>query len=45
MLDELYADADAVAAHRATPHFKAYLSAIDELAERVVFVLDPLSAA
>lgn len=43
-LDELYADGDAVAAHRATPHFQAYLAAINHLAERTAFVLDPLSA-
>jgi quinol monooxygenase YgiN len=45
VLDELYADADAVAAHRATPHFQAYLAAINDLAERTAFVLDPVSAA
>lgn len=28
VLDELYADAEAVAAHRATPHFQKYLSVI-----------------
>lgn len=43
-LDELYADPDAVAAHRATPHFQAYLAAINDLAERTAFVLDPVSA-
>ncbi|MCT8003734.1 antibiotic biosynthesis monooxygenase [Sphingomonas sanguinis] len=44
VLDELYTDADAVAAHRATPHFQNYLSRIGDLAERVAFVLDPVSA-
>ena len=44
VLDELYADAEAVAAHRATPHFQAYLAAINDLAERTAFVLDPVSA-
>lgn len=44
-LDELYTDADAVAAHRATPHFQAYLAAINDLAERSAFVLDPVSAS
>ena len=43
-LDELYADGAAVAAHRATPHFQAYLTAIGDLAERTALVLDPVSA-
>lgn len=43
-LDELYADGAAVAAHRATPHFQAYLAAIGDLAERTAFILDPISA-
>ncbi|WP_076069645.1 putative quinol monooxygenase [Sphingomonas montana] len=42
-LDELYRDADAVAAHRATPHFQAYLAAINDLAERTAYVLAPVS--
>jgi quinol monooxygenase YgiN len=42
VLDELYVDADAVAAHRATPHFQGYLAQIGELAEREAFVLDPV---
>lgn len=45
VLDELYLDVDAVAAHRATPHFQAYLAAINDLAERVAYVLDPASVA
>ena len=44
VLDELYADADAVAAHRATPHFQNYLSQIGDLAERAALVLNPVSA-
>jgi quinol monooxygenase YgiN len=44
VLDELYTDSDAVAAHRATPHFQAYLASIGDLAERTAFVLDPVSA-
>ena len=36
--------ADAVAAHRATPHFQNYLSQIGDLAERAAFVLNPVSA-
>ncbi|AXB79144.1 putative quinol monooxygenase [Novosphingobium sp. P6W] len=43
-LDELYVDGAAVAAHRATPHFQAYLAAINDLAERTAFVLNPVSA-
>lgn len=45
VLDELYADDDAVAAHRATPHFKSYLSAIGDLAERTALVLAPAAVA
>lgn len=43
VLDELYVDSAAVAAHRATPHFQNYLSKISDLAERTAFVLDPIS--
>lgn len=43
-LDELYVDGEALAAHRATPHFQAYLAVINDLAERIAFVLDPISA-
>ncbi len=43
VLDELYADADAVAAHRATPYFQSYLAQIGDLAERAAFVLEPIS--
>jgi quinol monooxygenase YgiN len=45
MLDELYVDNAAVAAHRETPHFKDYLSKIGDLAERSAFVLDPALVA
>ncbi|WP_294264733.1 putative quinol monooxygenase [uncultured Sphingomonas sp.] len=45
IVDELYADADAVAAHRASAHYKAYLSQIEALAERQAFVLDPVAVA
>ncbi|MBI1682847.1 putative quinol monooxygenase [Caulobacter hibisci] len=41
VLDELYVDDDAVAAHRASPHFAAYLARIGDLAERTALVLDP----
>ena len=43
VLDELYTGPDAVAAHRATPHFQAYLAAIGDLAERTAFALHPLA--
>ncbi len=42
VLDELYADDDAVAAHRETPHYKDYLSRIPDLAERTAVVLSPV---
>ena len=42
MLDELYTDNDAIAAHRATPHFKDYFSKINDLAERTAIVSNPL---
>jgi len=45
VLDELYADDDAVAAHRATPHFQTYLSQITDLADRTALVLDPRTVA
>ena len=43
VLDELYIDATDVAAHRETPHFKAYLAVINDLAERTALVLDAMS--
>ena len=45
VLDELYADREAVVAHRATPHFQNYLSVINDLAERTAVVLDPATVA
>jgi quinol monooxygenase YgiN len=45
VLDELYTDNGAVAAHRETPHFKNYISKINDLAERTVLVLDPVAVA
>lgn len=45
VLDELYVDADAVAAHRETPHFKNYVAKINDLAERLAVVLDPADVA
>jgi quinol monooxygenase YgiN len=45
VLDELYRDADAIAAHKATPHFQSYLSRINDLAERTAWVLAPVGVA
>lgn len=45
VLDELYADADAVAAHRATLHFRNYAATVESLAERTAFALDPAAVA
>jgi Uncharacterized conserved protein len=45
VLDELYEDADAVAAHRASPHFQTYLAKINDLAERSAFTLAPVAVA
>lgn len=42
VLDEAYVDADAVAVHRESKYFRAYLERINDLAERTVFVLDPI---
>lgn len=41
VLDELYVDDAAVAAHRASPHFATYLARIGDLAERTALVLNP----
>ncbi|WP_044563301.1 putative quinol monooxygenase [Azospirillum sp. B4] len=40
VLDELYVDNAAVAAHRQTPHFLNYVSKIGDLADRTAMVLD-----
>ena len=45
VLDELYMDGGAVAAHRATPHFQNYASAVESLAERNALALDPAAVA
>jgi len=45
VLDELYADEGAIAAHRASPHFQNYLSQIEDLAERTPLTLDPVAVA
>ncbi len=43
VLDELYRDSEAIAAHRASPHFQDYLARINTLAERTAVVLDPVA--
>lgn len=45
ILDELYTDPQAVAAHRDSPHFRDYLAKIGDLAERTAFTLDPIEIA
>ena len=45
VLDELYVDQEAVASHRATPHFQNYASAVGGLAERTALALDPAAVA
>ena len=45
VLDELYADNAAIAAHRETPHFRDYFSKINDLADRTALVLDPAMVA
>lgn len=42
VLDELYRDQAAAQAHRETPHYQAYLAKIPDLADRMVFILDPV---
>ncbi len=44
-LDELYRDDDAVAAHRASPHFQHYLSRVADLAERLSVTGHAIDAA
>jgi hypothetical protein len=45
VLDELYIDDAAVLAHRASPHFVAYLTQISDLADRTALVLHPADLA
>jgi len=45
VLDELYQDEAAVAAHRATPHFQHYLATVDSLADRQAHVVRPVAVA
>ncbi|MBU8977808.1 MULTISPECIES: putative quinol monooxygenase [unclassified Lysobacter] len=45
VLDELYRDQAAVAAHRGTAHFQHYLAVIDTLAQRQAHVVLPFVVA
>jgi len=46
VLDELYKDADALAVHRASPHFQAYVARVGDLASsRMPMVLRPEDVA
>jgi quinol monooxygenase YgiN len=45
VLDELYSDAEAVEAHRQTPHYKNYLATIPSLADRSALVLEAVEVA
>lgn len=45
VLDELYRDEAAVAAHLETPHFQAYRAKVTDLAERVAVITRPLDIA
>ena len=45
VLDELYTDGDAAAAHRETPHYKNYSMKINGLADRTAVVLAPAHVA
>lgn len=45
VLDELYTDGEAIEAHRASSHFRNYLSVVNDLAERTAVTLDPASVA
>jgi quinol monooxygenase YgiN len=43
VLDELYRDAEAAAAHRQTPHYQDYLARIPALADRAALVLEAVA--
>lgn len=45
VLDELYEDDAAVAAHHLTPHFQSYRAGIHDLADRIALVLDSAEVA
>lgn len=43
VLDELYVDAAAIEAHRATPHYRDYLARIPHLADRTALQLEAVA--
>jgi hypothetical protein len=43
--DGIHVDADAVAAHRASQHYRAYAAKIANLAERMAIPLTPVAVA
>jgi quinol monooxygenase YgiN len=45
VLDELYADADAAAAHQASPHFQHYRANVGALADRTALSLQAVAVA
>ncbi len=45
VLDELYVDMAAIAAHRETAHFKNYVGRISDLADRTPLVLESVHVA
>jgi quinol monooxygenase YgiN len=45
VLDELYVDDAAIAAHKETAHFRDYLAKIADLAERTAFVVDTVDVS
>jgi quinol monooxygenase YgiN len=45
VVDELYKDAAAGEAHRETPHYKKYASAVADIADRLVVRVDPIDIA
>ena len=42
VLEELYTDDAAIAAHHATPHFEKYSAKINDLGDRTFMMLDPI---
>ncbi|WP_445143358.1 putative quinol monooxygenase [Dyella sp. Tek66A03] len=44
VIDEMYVDADAAAAHRASPHYQHYLTRINDLATRNAIALEAVDA-
>ena len=44
VLEECYRDELSAAAHKSSPHFRNYLSIINDLAERLVVAVSPVDA-